>query len=531
MAVIAVATIVAIAIARPGIFGSASESTSSTAANGFRGWSPGAVNFNAVSAVDASPSPTPSASVTPSTSVPASASVPASQSQTGSNSPTTSTIPSASPSSAPADSNAEYRKTQFMPTPFPRTYVSKLAQAARQLHIPVPDVFKSRRVYRGQADKGYDPVCPPYDQDANGNRHHKLPLPPVINNNSASSPLGDHGDPLVAITLDDIQHLTVGLLIVTHDAPATFQSTIANWVETGLLDLVDDKVAVLSASQPEEIELALRHGFRVYTPDPAETSLVKARHMDWLAQWGEEAIGKFPHARNIEKVPGARPRWATYVAPAQALAYLDMSVDISLFCEKDYQIPTSTPKDVFIRDLLASVALLSANTAAVRLRRLDDANREALPNCCIGECGGGFSDFSVRCEYAAHLDWLTIFCDPQGVEARSRGAVRKCLVDDEGKHTPPLTVYCFSTDSSNWSNNVHMVRRQWWLDGLGHAAVLSGPDNGEFEVNAILTCDYTRRHGLGTGANSERAPHICQLAPGTFHHVELDGWTKNRRLL
>ena len=62
----------------------------------------------------------------------------------------------------------------------------------------------------------------------------------------------------------------------------------------------------------------------------------------------------------------------------------------------------------------------------MRLRRLDDVNREALPDCCAGGCGGSFNDFGGTCMWSAHLNWLALFCDAEGVEARSRGEVRRC---------------------------------------------------------------------------------------------------------
>ena len=37
----------------------------------------------------------------------------------------------------------------------------------------------------------------------------------------------------------------------------------------------------------------------------------------------------------------------------------------------------------------------------------------------------------------------------------------------------PLGTYCFSLDHSGWSNNVAMFRREWWIEALGHGAVLT----------------------------------------------------------
>ena len=64
-----------------------------------------------------------------------------------------------------------------------------------------------------------------------------------------------------------------------------------------------------------------------------------------------------------------------------------------------------------VRALLATVALLASNTQVVRLRRIDDPNRDGLQNCCSGECGTGYNGFGgVRCDWSSHLNWLAIAC-------------------------------------------------------------------------------------------------------------------------
>jgi hypothetical protein len=47
----------------------------------------------------------------------------------------------------------------------------------------------------------------------------------------------------------------------------------------------------------------------------------------------------------------------------------------------------------------------------------------------------------------------------------------------------------------------------------------------------IGLCSYTKKHGLGGGANGDEYAGICQLDPGIFYHKEYDGFELGRRRL
>ncbi len=88
----------------------------------------------------------------------------------------------------------------------------------------------------------------------------------------------------------------------------------------------------------------------------------------------------------------------------------------------------------------------------------------------------------------------------------------------------PLGAFCTSLENSGWSNNVAMFRRAWWVEALGHGAVLSEGDNGTFEVNMVLLCDYVPKKGLGGGPQGKTPGAICQMEKGPFVHREYDGF-------
>jgi hypothetical protein len=258
--------------------------------------------------------------------------------------------------------------------------------------VSVPDVL---------AAGGASPVCPPHDRDASGARV------PTTRMSSRLPPAEYAAGGLAAL-----KHVTLGLVVVSHDSPKSLLATLDAWRSSGLLALADDAVAVLSAPLDVEVAACLAAGFRVYTPRADETAALRARHAGWLAQFDGPDAPPFPPVRDLG---GDADRPATFVGPAQAMAYLDMATDVILFAEKDYRLDARMPAAQTLRSLLAAEAMLASNTAVVRLRRMDDKNTEALPNCCEGQCAGTFSDFSAKCSWQSHLDWCA-----NGAAPRSR---------------------------------------------------------------------------------------------------------------
>ncbi len=415
--------------------------------------------------------------------------------------------------SPPPPPPSDYRETQFSATPFPAAYESALWRGARALGIEtVSDIYARHR-----ADGGGFSECPPHDMDAAGARAASVDI-------ARAAGAAFDAASLERPALDALRRVTLGLVVVSFDAPETLAATIASWRDAGLLDVADDRVAFLNAASASEIALALAAGFRVYTPAADEVAALLARHRGWLAQFDDVPASKlFPAVRDV----GGRP--ATFVAPSQIMAYLEMATDVVLFAEKDYALPPGTSREATVRALLASAAALQAGTNVVRLRRLDDENRDAIQDCCnTNVCGQSFNDFKgPGCQWSAHLNWLAIFCDAR-VEARSGGRVRKCFDEGAaplragaaGAPVEPLGAFCFSFDDSGWSNNVAMFRRAWWVAALGHGAVLTEGDNGMFELNMMMICDYLPKKALGSGRDARDRGRICQLTPGLFVHRE-----------
>lgn len=429
-----------------------------------------------------------------------------------------------------------YRKYQDAPF-FPDGYTSKLYRVGEYLGISVPDIYDRHRQMNTissefQRSSRYG-VCPPHDLPPHG---ESLPSP--------SKPSGFYPP-----TLDALSTSTVGLVLVTYNAVDTLRNTLQSWEEAGILGLFDDRVMFANDPYEEEIQLGLEHGFRIFTPRAQDlTRLMDARQsiLSEILRGEQPRYGSFPHLK-----PGREPNnpdsVRTFVGPAQLLSYLELRTDYVVFAEKDYMLAPHQTLESIVRTLLASVSLLQRNTRVVRLRRTDHPeDPKTIPNCCNRGCGGSYNAFYKSCEWSSHLNWLALYCDKQGIETLSRGQMLHCMneretlkdyviganprghpvlqlprtkdatilrqweqyeeseqdshrMEDpiaqmtrdevENMQVEPLEMYCVSMDHSNWSNNIAMFEREWWINVLGIGAIQTEPDNGMFEVSVF--CHYS----------------------------------------
>ena len=303
-----------------------------------------------------------------------------------------------------ASHGGDYLRTQAQQARAAPGYVSLLSRAACRLGVEhAPDVFgRHRGEVTSNPGSGAN-VCPPHDVELlpSGARR-RVQVHDVARRVAAAaggaggdgggvevSPMGVGADAAFATpSVAALASVTLGLVVVSYDAPKTLASTLESYRAGGLLDLLEDRVCVLSAALPEEIALCLALGFRVYTPARAETRAAVARHHDTVfARFEAADVEAFPHTH----LKDGRP--ATYVGPAALLGYLDMTVDVVIFAEKDWFLSPLVSPRLLARSLLASLAMLSGNTQVVRLRRGDDTNRDGIVNVCAGEGADGNSNF------------------------------------------------------------------------------------------------------------------------------------------
>ena len=358
-----------------------------------------------------------------------------------------------------------------------------LVRTAKAMGMQIPDVWR-----RGRELMEND--CPPYVGGAL-----------------------QESDRFRNISLTDLENLKIALITVSYRTPKTLANSVKSWSESGLLDLVDEKIMWLNAAQPEEIALGERHGFRVMGTDNASVWKLVHKHlpaiharMEYEPTWQERARtgqGVLEAGFPFTQV-GEDGKTGIFVAPSLLLATHETDADLILFLEKDFILRPNITFTELVRSMLASLAAAAGDTPVVRLRDRDDPDRSGLPNCCTGECGTLFSNFDgCTCCWSSSMNWLKLWCmDPtENVESSTQGQVKQCYSDSgqqvhwqpppdlglpHGKNltAPPINMYCFSTGHAGWSNNAALFRRHYFQALYSAGAALSNTNAG-FEENMM----------------------------------------------
>ena len=312
----------------------------------------------------------------------------------------------------------------------------------------------------------------------------------------------------VDVSESDVVRKKLAIVVVTWRAPLSLRHSLESWRDTGLLDLVDEKMIFINSPQQVDYDLAKEYDFDVYTT--------------------EERDG------NIMAGP--------------ALTYLvgNTSADYVLFMEKDFA--ANSPKPVIARELYLGMHMVARGVDVYRLRGSNDYPAEGMPDCCTPatpptcpfhsnwRSGGYFGD---------HMNWLLLFCQPNPVES-ANGRLAQCTKEPEAptsycarrverarkraceqeahwhprrlpfpfSPSPPLLRAGFGSGDTNWSNNPLIMPKQWYIDRLKDVA-LNGEkawtQNNMFEFNVLVSWIAWRPPAK-----------VCVSWKGIFTHHEID---------
>jgi hypothetical protein len=58
----------------------------------------------------------------------------------------------------------------------------------------------------------------------------------------------------------------IALVALSYHTPMTLLNSMRSWKQSGLLDMVTERVAILNDPLPQEVAIALEHGFRIVQP-------------------------------------------------------------------------------------------------------------------------------------------------------------------------------------------------------------------------------------------------------------------------
>ena len=215
----------------------------------------------------------------------------------------------------------------------------------------------------------------------------------------------------------------ISLVAVSLNSPISFLNSVQSWRSSGLLDMIDEKIAILSNSTAIDVAIAIDFEFKIIRPKDIKTQF----------KLGDDIFT---------------------IASAFYYGLLYSRNDNVLFLESDFAVDLSMkPKQIFLQ-LLGAVGMLDRGSQVVRLM-----SRKGMGTYTFQDCHT--QKFSL---VDRKRNWYKFYCNYPGSEIEQAG--NTCL------RKPPFK--CFTSRDSNWSLNSCMVRKSTML-GTKYNYTLSKP--------------------------------------------------------
>lgn len=305
--------------------------------------------------------------------------------------------------------------------------------------------------------------------------------------------------------------LSIALVALSYRSPATLRRSITSWLDSGLLHIVDERLAILNDPSPADLAICVRHGFDVRTP----SSLVKASNT---------SLFRFELKTVKHDV--------FTIGAAFAAALLAAKSKYILFLEKDFALdhPKRSNTDI-IDELAASIAALRRGAALVRLRSVSDSGCGTFRRC---QDDANMPNWKAPTTFMRRRNWWSFYCEdfsrPDSVADCARGA--------NGIH-----FRCFTSWDSSWSLNAvildrkHALETRWRIPKTGRHWRASRPNarrpyRSRFVGRGLTLAEYAAATWRDQSAfevgmlrddwGKLRMP-LCLSLRGLFTHVEVDG--------
>ena len=231
----------------------------------------------------------------------------------------------------------------------------------------------------------------------------------------------------------------IGLATVSYRRPMTLLNSLRSWHDSGLLDLMQDRLAILNDPLPAEVNMAKHFGLRTIQPD--------------------EMLRTRPNRKNVITIG---------VAFYEALHRLD--TDYVLFLENDFKVDPALSVEEIAGELLAATAMLDRGAQIVRLQSRKGQGCGTFKACdheSVNHLRSPVPKKRVR-------NWMSFYCKHPPNSADGRAAaphVSDCIPASSSEvkspkrpssqsKQPTPEYRCFSSADSNWSLNAVLVNRK-----------------------------------------------------------------------
>jgi hypothetical protein len=209
---------------------------------------------------------------------------------------------------------------------------------------------------------------------------------------------------------------SISLVVVNLNSPFSFLNSVLSWEHTGLMDIVDEKIAILSNSTASEIAIAIRYGFKVMRPADIDTY--------------------FKLSQDVFTISAAFYYGLQYARH-----------DNVLFLESDFAADLSLTPHQMTLQLVGAVGMLDRGAHLVRLQSRKGMGTFSFQNCNTQK----FDDTDRK------RNWYTFYCNSTlSGQRKIQQSGNTCL------ETPRYK--CFTSRDSNWSLNSCLVRKSAMLN-------------------------------------------------------------------
>ena len=223
---------------------------------------------------------------------------------------------------------------------------------------------------------------------------------------------------------------SISLVAVSYQAPRTLLNTMRSWRASGLLDLVAERIAILSDPFPQDLAIAAEHGFRIVEPKDISGSLM------------------------------SKPNTLT-IGAAFYYALKEASSEYVLFLENDFKMDETLPTSRTAAELLAAAGLLDRGIELVRL-----LSRKHQGCGTFKSCNHGGIHLDAENMMERRRNWFAFYCPADTADhANLEKHMSRCLQPSASFQSHDFPEFrCFTSWDSNWSLNAVLVKRRSMLE-------------------------------------------------------------------
>lgn len=211
----------------------------------------------------------------------------------------------------------------------------------------------------------------------------------------------------------------IALVAVSYHTPRTLLNTMRSWQSSGLLDMVTEKIVILNDPIPQEVAIALEHGFRIVQP------------------------------KDITDSKMSKPNVWT-IGAAFYYALNQIKSEYLLFLENDFKMDVQLSPQATMLELMGGAALLDSGIEIIRLNSRKYQGCNTFKSC-------DHHGINLQSPHPGDRlrNWFAFYCRNRKVRDTA-SSVSDCLSEPDYR--------CFTSWDTNWTLNAVLVKKETMLN-------------------------------------------------------------------